>query len=112
MFTQEALIGVPNLAAVKLCWSGEKFQLELDWEYCAARMLPAISCMNTHRSSSAQLVAAIELSCKSFGVPAGKPVLNDKLTGFSTGSVGAFSGAFSGAGTVVDLDSMINFMCL
>lgn len=108
MFTQEALIGVPNLAAVKLYCSVANVQLELDVEYCAALILPAISCMNTHRSSLAQVVAATDVSCRSFGVPAGKPVVNDKLKGFCTGSVGGFSGA----GTViVVLDSYINFLC-
>lgn len=105
MFTQEALIGVPILAAVKLCCSGAKVQLELELEYCAARMLPAISCMKTHRSLSAQHVAATAVCCRSFGTPAGKPVVDDKLNGFCAGSVGAFSGT----GEVVDLDSNINF---
>lgn len=107
MFTQEALNGVPSLTEVKLYCSVANVQLELDVEYCAARMLPATSCMNTHRSSLAQVVAAIDVSCRSFGAPAGKPVVNDKLKGFCAGLVGGFSGA----GTIVGLYSDINFLC-
>lgn len=107
MFTQEALSGVPSLAEVKLYCSVANVQLELDVEYCAARRLPPTSCMKTHRSSLAQVVAATDVCCRSFGFPAGKPVVNDKLKGFCTG----FVGGVSGAGTIVELDSDINFLC-
>ena len=70
MFTQDALNGVPSLAEVKLYCSVANVQLELDVEYSAARIFPATSCMNTHRSSLAQVVAAIDAARdQSEGVP-------------------------------------------
>jgi hypothetical protein len=100
MFTHEALIDVPTFADVKLCCSGANFQLELELEYWAARIFPATSCMNSHRSPSTQLVAAREVLCRSFETPAGKPVVNKELEGVFEGFPGVLSEADE-----VDLDN-------
>lgn len=64
MSSHDASSEVPSLAVVGIDVFGNTLHLDKDTEYSHPRILPRMSCRNTHRSPFGQIAAAIEVLFK------------------------------------------------